>query len=421
MKLNLTTALAGVTLALAAGSATAQEIRFMCSGDGVECEVAMRIFERYEAANPGVDVILDKVPYQGLLDTLPIQLAGDTGPDLAFVTDLGGLNPYYLDLAPYVDRKYWEDSYGGTLDWYRVGDDDDGIYGLHTGLTITGAYINRTLFDQAGVAVPSPDADWDTWAAVSREVAEKTGTPFPMAMDRSGHRIAGPAIAYGAKIFDEDGEPILVDEGFKGFVEKFVEWNNDGTMAKDVWGGKGGTAYQDGSKEFINGDLVYYFAGSWQVANFEQQIGDLFDWEVVGSPCGAGGCTGMPGGAGIVGFEQTDHPEIVAELIDLLASEESYAEYSASARTIPTHAAVAAKGVNYEGATPLAAAALNGWAAQVSKLEPIAFAYQGNPNNRAMFNITVQRVTQAVVGELSVDEAMDRMSEDLAAALAESN
>lgn len=405
---------------IAGGSiASAQEIRFMCSADGGECDVAMEIFSKFEADNPGVDVVLDKVPYKAILESLPVQLAGGTGPDMAFVTDLGGLNQYYLDLAPYVDRGYWTDNFGETLNWYRGGPDDDGIYGLHTGLTITGAYINKTLFDQAGVAMPPEDASWDDWAAAAREVAEKTKTTFPMAMDRSGHRIAGPAISYGAQYFDVSGEPILVDEGFQAYVQKFVDWNNDGTMAKDVWGGQGGSSYRDAAQEFINGELVYYYAGSWQVGNFEKQIGDLFDWQVVGSPCGDGGCTGMPGGTGVVGFKQTEHPEIVAKLIDYLAQEENYATYTAGARTIPAHAKVAAAGVTYEGAAPLAAAALNGWGAQVSKLEPIAFAYQGHKNNRAMFNITVQRVTQAIVGELSVDEAMQKAKEDLASALAE--
>ena len=36
-----------------------------------------------------------------------------------------------------------------------------------TQLTITGPFINRTLFEQAGVAVPSDESDevtWEEWA-----------------------------------------------------------------------------------------------------------------------------------------------------------------------------------------------------------------------------------------------------------------
>ena len=59
-----------------------------------------------------------------------------------------------------------------------------------------------------------------------------------MAWDRSGHRFAGPAISNGAKIFDAKGELVL-DDGYKTTVTKFVDWNKDGTMLKEVWGGVG--------------------------------------------------------------------------------------------------------------------------------------------------------------------------------------
>lgn len=412
-------AFAGLTAGVSAVSA--QEITYMCSSDGTECSTAREIFDRFEAENPGVTIKIDEVPYKAILESLPVQLAAGSGPDMAKVTDLGGLNQYYLDLTPYIDTAYWEDNFGGVLDWYRGGPDDNGIYGLHTQLTITGAYINKTLFDQAGVEVPGPDATWDDWAAASREVAEKTDTDFPMAMDRSGHRIAGPAISYGAKLFDENGDAILVDDGFTAYVQKFVDWHEDGTMARDVWAGQGGSSYQDAASEFINGQLVYYYSGSWQVGRMDRDVGDLFDWVVVGSPCGEGGCTGMPGGSGIVGFSDTEHPELVAKAISYLAQEEVYAEMASKTRDIPAHKAVADAGVAYVDASAAASAALNAWGAQVGKLEAPAFMYQGYKNNRAMFNITVQRVTQAIVGELSVEDAMDRAKDDLAKALAEAN
>jgi alpha-1,4-digalacturonate transport system substrate-binding protein len=416
LKLLGTTAL---VLGLAA-PAMAQEIRFMCYSDGNECEVYEDVLSRFEAANEGVDVIVDVVPYQAILENLPVQLAAGTGPDIAKVTDLGGLNEYYLDLEPYVDAEYWETSFGGTLDWYRGGADRQGIYGMHSQLTITGAFVNATLFEQAGIELPGSDATWEDWAAASRAVAEATDTPFPMAIDRSGHRVAGPAISYGAALFDAEGDAILVDDGFTAFVEQFVEWHNDGTIARDVWAGQGGATYQDAAQEFINGELVFYYSGSWQVGRMDEQVGDFFDWQVVGSPCGpAGACSGMPGGAGIVGFEQTEHPEIVAAVIDFLAQEDIYAEVTARTRNLPGHLGVAAAGVEFQDASPAASAALAAFAADLPDVAPAAFAYQGYAGNRAMFGITVERVSQAIVGELTVAEAMERASADLAAAIAE--
>lgn len=421
MKKNIlmTTALAA-GLGMVAGAAAAQEIRFMCYSDGNECEVYDDVLTRFEADNPGVDVIVDVVPYQAILENLPVQLAAGTGPDIAKVTDLGGLNEYYLDLAPYVDAGYWTDSFGETLNWYRAGADDAGIYGMHSQLTITGPFVNATLFEQAGVELPGAGASWDDWAAASRAVAEATDADFAMAIDRSGHRVAGPAVSYGAQYFDAEGNGQLVDDGFTAFAEQFVAWNEDGTMARDVWAGQGGATYQDAAQEFINGELAFYYSGSWQVGRMDDQVGDFFDWRVVGSPCGpAGPCSGMPGGAGVVGFSQTEHPEIVAAVIDYLAQEDVYAEVAARTRNLPAHLGVAGAGVEFEGASPAAQAALTAFAADLENVSPIAFAYQGYAGNRAMFGITVERLSQAIVGELTVAEAMERAASDLAAAMAE--
>jgi len=416
LKLLGTTALA---LGLAA-PAMAQEIRFMCYSDGNECEVYDDVLTRFEAENDGVDVVVDVVPYQAILENLPIQLAAGSGPDMAKVTDLGGLSQYYLDLAPHVDRDYWEASFGDTLSWYRGADGGDAINGMHSQLTITGAFVNATLFEQAGVDLPGEDATWEEWAEASRAVAEATDTPFPMAIDRTGHRFAAPAISYGAALVSEDGTPTLSDEGFATFTQQFVDWNNDGTMARDVWAGQGGATYQDAAQEFINGEIVFYYSGSWQVGRMDEQVGDFFDWQAVGSPCGpAGVCTGMPGGAGIVGFNDTEHPEIVAAVIDFLAQEDVYAEVAARTRNLPAHLGVAEAGVEFEDASPAAAAALSAFAAELPDVAPAAFRYQGYVNNRAMFGITAERVSQAIVGELSVEEAVDRMASDLEAALAD--
>ncbi|WP_375552622.1 ABC transporter substrate-binding protein [Rhodophyticola porphyridii] len=416
----LTTTLLTSAMLAGAGAVSAQEVRFMCYSDGNECEVYEDVLNRFEAENEGITVAIDVVPYQAILENLPVQLAAGTGPDIAKVTDLGGLNEYYLDLTPYVDAGYWEASFGDTLDWYRGGDDRQGIYGMHSQLTITGAFINATLFEQAGIEIPGEDATWAEWAEAARAVAEATDTPFPMAIDRSGHRVAGPAISYGAALFNEDGAAILVDDGFRAFVQQFVDWHEDGTMARDVWAGQGGATYQDAAQEFINGELVFYYSGSWQVGRMNEQVGDFFDWQVVGSPCGpAGACSGMPGGAGIVGFAQTDHPEAVAAVIDFLAQEDIYAEVTARTSNLPAHLGVAAAGVTYESVSEGAQAALNAFAGDLPDVAPAAFAYQGYAGNRAMFGITVERVSQAIVGELTVDQAMERAAADLQAAMAE--
>jgi len=254
-----------VLATLGATSALAEtELRMMWYNDGSESEVMQSIIDRFEAKNPDISVVIDVVPYKSIMESLPIQLAAGAGPDLARVTDLGGLSKYYMDLTPHIsDSAYWEASFGPFLDW--LAPDSDRISGFMTQLTVTGPYVNKTFFEQAGVAMPGDGATWDEWAAAANDVADKLDIPIPMAWDRSGHRVSGPAIAMGAKMFNADGEPALVDDGLKEMAQRLYDWHQDGTMTKELWGSVSGSSYLGANEDFANGQVVMYMSGSWQI------------------------------------------------------------------------------------------------------------------------------------------------------------
>jgi alpha-1,4-digalacturonate transport system substrate-binding protein len=393
------------------GAVAAAEIRVACYSDGNECEVTQDLAKRFEGQNADVKVVVDKVPYKAILEQLPVQLAAGEGPDIARVTDLGGLAKYYLDITPYVkDSKYWETNFGTTLPWMRPTANDRGIYGMMTQLTVTAPFVNKTLFEQANVPLPGPKATWDEWAEATRKVAKATQVPFAMAFDRSGHRFAGAAISMGAKYFDAKGN-LLVDDGYKTMAKKVYDWNRDGTMPKDVWGGVGGSAYRDAFEEFANGRVVMYLSGSWQTRRMDSQIGKNFDWITVPNPCGPAACTGIPGGAAFVALKRSKAPKDVGRFLDFLASEPIYAEYMSRTENIPAHAGVAKKGVEYK-VSPQAKAALDTFVAEVPKLSPVAYRIQGYKYNRAIFNPTTARLGQAIVGEMSLEDALKRIASD---------
>ena len=49
----------------------------------------------------------------------------------------------------------------------------------------------------------------------------------------------------------------------------------------------------------------------------------------------------------------------------------------------------------------------------VANLSPVAYQFQGYKYNRAVMLPTVTRVTQAIVGEMSTDEAVNKISADM--------
>lgn len=402
-----------VGLSSLAALASAGDVRVMCYQDGVECEVTAELARRFESQNPGTKIMVDTVPYKTIVEQLPVQLAAGQGPDIARVTDLGGLSKFYLDVSKDIkNRKSLDDNFGATAPWLAPVAGDKGIYGFMSQLTMTGPFVNKTLFEQAKVALPGPKATWDEWVDAARKVAKATQTKAAVAWDRSGHRFAGPAISYGAKIFDASGNPVI-DAGYKSAVNKFVDWHKDGTMLREVWAGSGGSTYASSMDEFINGNVVMVLAGSWQIGNLQKKVGNKFDWVAVANPCGPAACSGIPGGAAWVALKTSKSPKETAAFIEFMASEAAYAEFTARTNNIPAHAGLAKKGVNYTSADAASKAALGVFGSGVANLAPVAYQFQGYKFNRAIMLPTVTRVTQAIVGEMSTDEAVNKIVADM--------
>ncbi|MCL7406495.1 MAG: extracellular solute-binding protein [Marivivens sp.] len=417
------TASTAISIALFAGAsaAWADEITFLCYQDANECDVIAGMLPAF-TEQTGHTVKLETVGYDVIRDQLENQLQTDAAPDVARVTNLGGLNQYYLDLAPYVDGAAWEASYGATLPWFRQpGGADQGIYGWMTQLTVTGPFVNVSLFEDAGVEMPGDGATWDDWAAALLDVKEATGITAGLAMDRTAHRWAGPAFSYGAKFFDDSGNPILVDDGFRKYAEVFVGWHQSGLMPAEGWPAGEGTQYRNAAPLFQSGDVAMHMSGSWMINSYAENISD-FDWKAVPAPCGDGGCGAMPGGAAVVAFKSTKSPEAAAALIDFLAAEENAAAFAAQTKNITAHQGLQESGIDYADASPAVAAALSVFAANAGKAAqttPQAYTFQGYAKNFVIYGVIPDYITKAITGEMTLDEALAAIDADVAAKIAE--
>lgn len=406
--LGLSTALGALVFA---GALNAQEIVLMTGDDDVEAMA--EVIAQFHAENPDITIRHETVPYQALLESLPVQLETGEGPDLAVVTDLGGLSRYYLDISDHVDTEFFEAEYGQALQWLRGGDyESTAINGVPMSLTVNGGYVNLTLFEQAGVEVPGEDATWEEWAEATRQVAEATGTDFPMEMDRSGHRFASLAISYGAEIVDEEGRPVI-DDGLRRAIELFAEWHETGIMPMDMWGAVSGATHRELFSDFLNAYTVMYFGGSWSLIQMDREVGDLFDWAVVPAPCGDGSCTVMPGGGALVGFSHTQHPEAVAAFIEFIAQPEIIGAYNNEAVEIPAGTSLIESGLEYPTASERTQEALASFTNQIPKMADAAWRFQGWRYQRAMMNAMTTRIGQVLNNELDVDAALQRIEQDV--------
>ncbi len=403
---------------MSAGAAQAVDLDLMISDVDGKAAIVAEFAQRYKEVAPDVNITLNVVGYDVVRDQLPVQLEAGSGPDLAFVTTLGSLQPYYVDLTPFVDAAAWEAAYGAVLPWYRAGN-PDGIYGFHTEMTVTGPYVNLTMFEEAGVDLPPAGATWEDWAEAARAVQEATGAYAGMVMDRSGHRFAGPAMSYGAAYFDSDGR-IIIDDGFRTFSQMMLDWHEQGLMPPDIWPAVSGSRYANGNELFFGEEVPFYMSGSWNTGNVQNNVGDKFDWAVVPVPCGPAGCGVMPGGAGLAAFKSGDpaKEEAAARFVDWMASKENAREWYTRTFAIPAHAELQEEGLDYAsaGASEAVNEGLNSFAtmvAQAARETPQAFLLQGSPKNSIVFNATVQYLSAAMNGDLTLDEAIAAITEEV--------
>ncbi len=409
-------------LIVAALPALAQEpveLHITWYNDGNEGEVLRDLLDRFEAANPGITVVIDEVPYADLHTILQAQVEAGEAPDMARITFPNRFFGHYLDLTPYVaDPQYWIDNVpAAVLGSLRDSEDDTGIYGYPTQFTVTGPFINATLFEQAGVEIPADDATWEEWVDAATEVAETLSDSempiYPVAIDRSGHRFWGPSLSNCATYVNEDGTFTIDTPGFRQTAQMVLDWHNNGLMPADIWAGSAGN-YVPAAPYFISGQLVLYMAGNWQIGSFAQSIGDAFDWRAIPNPAGECGATGVPGGALVVGFAGTRHPEEVGRLMDYLFSEPVIEEFSIRTSFLPGHLGLIERGVAYEANNE----ALNVFAAMIPDLMPEAYTLQYHPQGPDL-NIAIRdRLSQVIAGEMTLDEAIGRIQADMDALFA---
>jgi alpha-1,4-digalacturonate transport system substrate-binding protein len=107
----------------------------------------------------------------------------------------------------------------------------------------------------------------------------------------------------------------------------------------------------------------------------------------------------------------------VARFLDYLASEPVYAEMMAKTASIPAHTGLQKSGVQYE-LPPAAKQAMAQFTHDGTEIVPLAYRLQGYVYNRPIFTATVARLSQAIVGELTLDQALARIQDDVKSAMA---
>ena len=111
-----------------------------------------------------------------------------------------------------------------------------------------------------------------------------------------------------------------------------------------------------------------------------------------------------------VGISLIDVYEKLCNILKLNLSKEKLSEFIGEVLAIPGHLDLQ---VDYKTDDPNAKHALETFAGAVPTIDQVAFDLQAHVDNRIMFNAIISRLGQAIVGEMSLEEAWERMDEDV--------
>ncbi|WNB87080.1 extracellular solute-binding protein [Cellulomonas sp. ATA003] len=304
---------------------TDEPLQFFLSGDANQGGGFAAMAEKYEEET-GVTVEIVDIANADLPTKLKNAAQANDLPALARV---GGVDPVWgdltVDLSPILE--------GSDINAELAAVDPDGkVLSLPTDVTAVGLFINKTLFDEAGVAYPTTADDiwtWDEYVAAVKEVQAATGTTYGMVMDRSSHRLKSFLFEFGSEYFqaNEDGE-FETDEEMKVALEYFKSLNDDSFMPRSVW-----LSDADGNALFKSGDVVSYYSGSWQIADFAVNIAD-FEWAPVRLPMQPVRAANYGNAANVVVFEG-DQQDAAVDFVEWMYEPENYRELAETSSFLP--------------------------------------------------------------------------------------
>jgi len=199
-------------------------------GGGQRTERQEAAIAAFEARYP--DITVNPVPMDlaGYRDRLTVEAAAGNLPDVftanvEWLSSFGGQNGALLNMSesPYIDLT----PISGALGEVTL---DGNVYALPTGLTAPAMFVNKTLLEEAGVALPDDTTwSWDDLAAISQEISDQNltnanGDPVWGLSNLGGQVVARVwANQTDGGMFSEDGQINWTEAS----IERYMNFVND--------------------------------------------------------------------------------------------------------------------------------------------------------------------------------------------------
>lgn len=310
------------------GGSDAKSITFWLSASTAQAAGYYDLAKDFQAKE-GVSVEIVNVPYDAFKTKLKQAAQANSLPDVGSVPAVDPLWANQLqDLATIADSAT-----NKVNKSVLVPTKEGKVLYIPSDITAAGLFINKSLFDKAGVTYPTDPSKtwtWDEFLTAADEVRTKTKAKYDLVYDNSPARIRAFIYNHGGKGFQVGTDTkVTADDVTVQALTKFAAMNNDVTMPKSVW-----TSGADPNALFKSGQVVAYFSGVWQVADFGESI-TSFDWASAPTPAQPVHATDINLGGHVVAFNNGDRAAAAKKFVDFMFQPANYSKLAQTNGYLP--------------------------------------------------------------------------------------
>ena len=265
------------------------ELEILLSDDTLEGGAMAHMVEKFneEFKTQGIQAKVNEVAYADLKTQIQNRAAVNELPALVKISEL----------AQYVDYVHPLDESELSKEEFLLNGTINGtFYAPTVNTTAVGMVINKTAFDEAGVAYPTSDDErwtWDEFETAVQEVVEKSekvNTGF--VLDHSQQRLNTILYQFGMQYYDkEDPDKLMFrSDATKNGLDFILNMYKDGGISK----ASVGVGTENAQDVFKTGTVAAHIGGSWVMSDYEDNIKD-FEWCPVLMPYATNKATSLGG------------------------------------------------------------------------------------------------------------------------------
>lgn len=284
-------------------------------------ELLTQMIDKFEAANPDVEVELQSIGYNDYFTTLATRMAGNDAPD-CFELNMENFLTYAIrDSIEPLDSYF--DTTGLSKDVYSAGPINAAtyngkLYAIPQSFSTVVLFYNKALFDQAGIAYPTDDWKWADEQAAAEKIKALGDDIWGTFQPVTYNELYKTVKANGGSLVSDDGKTFTMDS--QANIDTLQMMLNRVTGDDRVMPNTEDLAGRGDWDLFKSGNLGMIHTGIWAFSDFATNISD-FDWDIVVEPGNTTNATHFFANVACVS-KGSKNKEASFRLINFLASNE---------------------------------------------------------------------------------------------------